>query len=113
MKESLPRAGRWHKEFAKEGKVVLLGVHTVFEIHDAQTPDKLKEFLKKQQIPFPVGVDKSKEGDKIPITMRKYQTGGTPCTAVIDKKGVLRFKKFGNINETEVKSLIRQLTEEK
>lgn len=44
--------------------------------------------------------------------MKKYRTGGTPCTVVIDKKGVIRFKKFGHVDETSVKALITSLLAE-
>jgi hypothetical protein len=30
--------------------------------------------------------------------MNRYQTGGTPCTFVVDTTGKARFKKFGDVN---------------
>ncbi len=91
----LPQAQRVRRSLPE---VVVLGLHTVFEHHDAMNPRVLRAFLSEYRIGFPVGVDRH-DGDSIPVTMRTYGLQGTPSTLVIDREGRLAFSAFGAVDE--------------
>lgn len=97
-KFTIPLIARWEKKFADEtkaGRIVFVSIHTVFEGHDYQNPDRLRKYVKRKQIHHPVGIDRHIGGDRVPATMRRYKTRGTPEIAVVDKNGFIRFQKFG------------------
>lgn len=93
----LPLAQKVRATFPQD-KVAVLGLHTVFEHHDAMTPVSLRAFLQEYRIAFPVGVDEPGEGD-MPRTMQAYQMRGTPSLILIDKAGNLRANHFGEVSE--------------
>ena len=68
--------------------------------------------MKRKQIHHPVGIDRHVQGDRVPVTMRRYRTRGTPEIAVIDKEGNIRFQKFGYFNPQYGKQLIKKLVRE-
>jgi len=111
---SLPQAMRARRLFSEED-VAVIGLHTVFEHHDAQgTKEALAAFLHEYQIPFPVGIDAPSERLGPPKTMTSYQMQGTPTTILIDRDGNLRKQKFGRDDDmmlgAEIMSLLRQQT---
>lgn len=108
-KFSIPLMKEWTKEFAKEKDVVFVSVHTVFEGHSYQSPKRLKKFIKKKGIGHLVGIDRHVGKDPVPVTMRRYRTGGTPCIAIVDKRGIVRFKYFGGFAKESVTAFIRDL----
>jgi hypothetical protein len=55
-----------------------------------------------------VGIDQHERGERIPETMKRYRTGGTPEMAIIDKNGWVRFQKFGGFNPSYAEGIIRQ-----
>lgn len=80
--------------------VAVIGLHTVFEHHDAMTVTALRAFLHEYRIRFPVGVDaRGEHGSDIPQTMRAYTMQGTPTTVLIDAGGGLRRQWFGAVDE--------------
>lgn len=93
----IPLAQKVAAAFPKE-KVAVLGLHTVFEHHDAMTPVSLKAFLHEYRITFPVGVDTPGEGP-MPKTMQAFQMRGTPSMLVFDTSGSLRAHHFGDVSE--------------
>ena len=110
---SVPLFNRWHELYSERDDVLVLSIHTVFEGHDHQTPERLREFIDLWAIEHPVGVDSyAKEGDEMPVTMKRYRTGGTPHVVIVDKQGRLRFSHFGSFNEEVVESFIDQLLAE-
>ena len=115
-KFSIPLMDHWENQvFTKEmvsGKLVFVSIHTVFEGHGYQTPKRLKRFLKEKGITHPVGVDRHIAGRRIPETMRRYNTGGTPEMAFIDKQGNIRFQKFGFFEPDHGEALIRMMLAE-
>lgn len=112
-KFSIPLMNRWRDEtFSLESDVKFISVHTVFEGHEYQDNERLKYFIKEKEITHPVAVDKHIEGRHTPVTMAKYRTGGTPCIAIIDKKGIVRFKYFGGFKTEPVEGFIKELLKE-
>lgn len=90
--------------------VAVVGLHTVFEHHDAMGPVALKAFLHEYRIDFPVGVDRASEtSDPLPVTMRRYAMNGTPTLLLIDREGHLRRQIFGHIPDLQLGAEIAAL----
>ncbi len=92
---ALPQARRVAELFA--GKpLVVVGLHTVFEHHEAMGIASLRAFVHEYRITYPVGVDMpSPDGQPIPRTMAAYEMQGTPTTVLIDAQGRQRSQVFG------------------
>ena len=103
----LPLAQKIRHNFRPED-VEVLGLHTVFEHHDAMTPVSLKAFLHEYRISFPVGVDEAGTGH-MPKTMEAYQMRGTPSMIIIDRAGKLRANHFGDVSEMRLGAEIATL----
>ena len=91
----LPQAMRAAQLFS-DTALTVVGLHTVFEHHEAMKIESLRAFLHEYRIRFPVGIDLPGEnGDPIPRTMKSYAMQGTPTTILIDSEGNLRRQVFG------------------
>jgi hypothetical protein len=90
----LPQAIRLAEALRSQDAVVL-GLHTVFEHHDAMRDGSLEAFLHELRVPFPVGVDEHDEPGGRPWTMRRWGLRGTPSTVVVDVDGRLARLTFG------------------
>ena len=104
----VPQANKIYQMFNHENLNVI-GLHTVFEHHEAMTEVSLKAFLHEFRVPFPVGVDLSQEGDRIPVTMKKFALKGTPSWLLFNRKGELSISLFGHIEDLMISALITQL----
>lgn len=92
---SLPQAQQVAELFAK-APLTVVGLHTVFENHDAMGVESLRAFVREHRLTFPIAVDAPADGnDPIPQTMRAYAMQGTPTTMLIDARGRLRRQVFG------------------
>lgn len=114
-KFSIPLMRHWESVFEKDvsgGRLAFVSIHTVFEGHGYQSPRRLHRFLKEKGITHPVGIDRHIDGHRIPETMRRYSTGGTPEMAIIDKRGFIRFQKLGYFEPAYGEQLIRHLLDE-
>lgn len=109
VSHGLPQAQAVHRLFAGD-EVAVIGLHTVFEHHDAMTPVSLAAFLHEYRIGFPVGVDeRAADGGDLPTTMRAYGMRGTPTLVVIDRAGRIRMHAFGRAEDLAVGALIGRL----
>lgn len=91
----LPQASRVAEIFAG-APLSVIGLHSVFEHHEAMKIESLRAFLHEYRIQFPVGIDApDPQGAPIPQTMRAYGMQGTPTTVLIDAQGRLRRQVFG------------------
>ena len=95
---ALPQMQRVRQTFPAD-RVAVIGLHTVFEHHEAQGPAALEAFLYEYRYAFPVGVDAYAEGDPLPLTMRAYAMQGTPTLLLIDAQGRLREQHFGMLDD--------------
>ena len=113
VQHGLPQAQRVHAVFSPDD-VAVIGLHTVFEHHEAMTPVALRAFLHEYRIGFPVGVDaaSSHARDPVPTTMRAYQMQGTPSLLLIDRAGHLRHHGFGAEDDVSVGAAIAALVAE-
>jgi hypothetical protein len=98
--------------FGPQG-VVVVGLHTVFEHHEAMTVTALRAFVHEYGIRLPVGVDTpAEDGGSIPQTMAAYRMQGTPTLLLIDRAGLLRRQIFGHIPDLSLGAEIMRLVAE-
>ena len=109
----IPQAKRIRETFSGKD-VAVLGLHTVFEHHEAMGPAVLRAFLHENRIAFPVGIDQPSGDaeDPIPLTMRAYGMRGTPTLLLIDRRGDLRRHAFGAEEDMAVGAAIAALVAE-
>lgn len=113
VSELIPQLRQAHTLFSG-AEVSVLGLHTVFEHHDAMGPVSLKAFLHENRIAFPVAVDKPQWPEKsIPATMELYGMEGTPSMLLIDREGNLRRKTFGHMPDMQLGAEIMALLNER
>lgn len=110
VSHGLPQAQRIASAFDRE--VNVLGLHTVFEHHDAMGPVSLEAFLHEYRIGFPVGVDTHDRPGGTPITMARYQLRGTPSLILIDRAGRVRLNAFGHVDDLTVGAALARLIDE-
>ncbi len=110
VSHGLPQAQRIQQMFGDE--LTLLGLHCVFEHHEAMTPVSLEAFLYEYRISFPVGVDAHDPGVTTPITMGRYQLRGTPSLVVIHRAGRIRLNAFGRADDLLVGATLARLIDE-
>ena len=110
VSHGLPQAKRIQQAFGDD--LTVLGLHTVFEHHEAMTPVSLEAFLHEYRITFPVGVDAHEPGISLPITMGRYQLRGTPSLVVVDRAGHLCVNAFGQVDDLAVGAILARLIDE-
>nr|WP_298126823.1 redoxin domain-containing protein [uncultured Pseudoxanthomonas sp.] len=111
VSHGLPQAARVHATFPGD-QVAVIGLHTVFEHHDAMTPVSLQAFLHEYRIGFPVGVDRPGTQGPIPQTMEAYAMRGTPTLTLIDAQGRIRHQHFGQVSDLVLGAQIASLVHE-
>ena len=93
-KFSGPLMQYWQQKFARDvdqGSLKFIKIHTVFEGHNYQTVKRLKNYIREKGITIAVGVDRHRGERRVPETMARYNTRGTPEMVIIDKDGMIRF----------------------
>ena len=110
VSDGLVLARQMHASLGKE--VAVIGIHTVFEHHEAMRPVSLEAFLHEYRIEFPVGVDRPSEDGAIPSTMKRYRMRGTPSLLLFDRAGSLRAHLFGRVSPLAVGVAVGQLLAE-
>jgi peroxiredoxin len=108
VSHGIPQAKAIHAAFPPD-KVKVIGLHTVFEHHDAMTPVALKAFIHEYRLSFPIGVDQPGDNSPIPATMQAYGLQGTPSLIIIDKSGYVRLHHFGHLDDLRAGAVIGQL----
>jgi hypothetical protein len=104
----VPQAERTHQQFAGEG-VAVVGLHAVFEHHEAMQPVSLQAFLHEFRVTHPVAVDAPVPGRRIPATMQAYGMQGTPTLVLIDRAGRIRRQHFGRLDDLTVGAEVMRL----
>ncbi len=92
-----PLAKRVHERLSGPDLAVV-GVHMVFEHHNAMTPVSLAAYLHEFAVTFPVGVDRH-DTQGVPQTMSAYAMRGTPTFVLVDRTGKIRRHAFGMVDE--------------
>ena len=106
----LPQTQRIQRAFGRD--LTVLGLHTVFEHHEAMRPVSLEAFLHEYRITFAVGVDAHEPGVDSPITMRRFGLQGTPSLVVIDRAGRIRVNAFGQSEDLPLGAALGRLLDE-
>ena len=110
VSHGLPQAMRIQQVFGDD--VTVLGLHCVFEHHEAMTPVSLEAFLYEYRISFPVGVDAHDPGAALPVTMGRFRLRGTPSLVAIDRAGRIRLNAFGQVDDLIVGATLARLIDE-
>lgn len=93
-----PQIQRARAVFSSE-LLTIIGLHTVFEHHEAMQEPALRAFLDEFGYDFPVAIDRHSGGNPIPDTMAALQLKGTPSLLLVDKLGRLRRHFFGGLDD--------------
>jgi hypothetical protein len=93
----LPQAERIAATFDPT-KVAVIGLHSVFEHHAANSRAALEAFLHEWRIRFPVAIDAPGDGP-LPRTMTAWQLPGSPTLVLFDRKGQMRARHFGQVGD--------------
>src|SRR5690606_23323386 len=73
VSQAIPQLKAVHELFMPLG-VTVVGLHTVFEHHEAMGPPALRAFLHEYRVRCPVGIDAAgTDGGPIPRTMARYR----------------------------------------
>ncbi|MFC3712571.1 MOSC domain-containing protein [Sphingoaurantiacus capsulatus] len=91
---TIPQLNKVRQLFPAD-QVTVLGLHSVFEHHEAMREESLRAFLHEYKVQFPVAIDRHTPGEDIPLTMQRYQFQGTPTLMLIDRDGRLRLTTLG------------------
>ena len=111
VSHGLPQAKRVRETFS-ETDVAVIGLHSVFEHHDAQTPTALAAFLHEYRIGFPIAIDAPGAARGLPETMAAYGMQGTPTLVLIDRLGRRRAQHFGQVSDLRLGAEIMALIAE-
>lgn len=109
--KGLPQAKRIRATF-HEDDVAVVGLHSVFEHHEAMGDASLAAFLSEFAIDFPIAVDEHTPGEAIPRTMRAWGLRGTPSTVVFDPEGRVVRRTFGIEEDLVVGATLAGLVQE-
>ena len=99
VSDFLPQAKELYTFFSKD-ELHVIGLHSVFEHHEAMNNTALQAFIHEYRLPFPIGVDRpsdSKNG--VPKTMNRFLMQGTPTLLLFDQEGRLKRHIFGHISD--------------
>lgn len=110
VQHGLPQAKRIHALFPP-ASVAVVGLHSVFEHHEAMRPVSLRAFVHEYRLGFPIAVDAPPANpvDPVPRTMAAYGMRGTPTLVLIDRNGDLRRHAFGVEDDLTVGAAITAL----
>lgn len=108
VSHGLPQTGRIASTFVPD-KVAVIGLHSVFEHHEAMTPAALRAFLHEYRIRFPVAVDQPGAPGPLPRTMAEWQLEGTPTLVLFDRHGQMRARHFGQVSDLALGAQIMAL----
>jgi hypothetical protein len=89
-----PQAERAHRLFC-DTDLQVIGLHTVFEHHDAMTAVALEAFIHEYRLTMPVGIDDPGTGGPIPVTMARFGMRGTPTSILVGRDGAILHHGFG------------------
>ncbi len=97
------------KQPVSDGRLALVGVHTVFEGFDYQSKERLANYIVEKEKNYPVGHDLKRPESFVPQTMKAWGNLATPTVALVDKQGLVRFHKAGLFDHRQVADMIDDL----
>lgn len=105
---SIPQLKKLH-ELSKDLPLTVIGLHTVFEHHQAMAPHALAAFIHEYRLSFPVGVAAYEGNSLMPKTMEDWDMRGTPSTFVFSANGELCLHQFGHVDDLSLGIFVGQL----
>ncbi|MDA1272700.1 MAG: TlpA disulfide reductase family protein [Verrucomicrobia bacterium] len=78
--------------YGSDTNVAIVAVQTTFEGFQSNGFEQAKQIAKRYDLKIPVGQSGSEETPS--LFMRRYRTGGTPWTIIVDREGIVRFNDF-------------------
>ena len=100
------------KEFKDNDDITFLAVQTVFEGYNFNTQDKLRKNQLKYGLKIPMAhAAGNPQSHEIPEIMRKYRSGGTPWTVIIDPEGWIVYNHFHIETKSAVKLIERLISQ--
>ena len=106
-----PQAQRVHESFPHDD-VAVIGLHCVFENHEAQSPEVLRAYVREQRLTFPIAIDAPDGDGRIPLTMKALNLDGTPTLVLLDGQGRIRMKRLGYVPDLKLGAAIGTLVAE-
>ncbi|MGE0847761.1 MAG: hypothetical protein AB7L41_15955 [Flavobacteriaceae bacterium] len=106
----LPQAQRLAQTFDAPDLAVI-GLHSVFEHHEGNSRETLAAFLHEWRIRFPVAID-APGNDAMPRTMAAWALQGTPSLVLLDRRGRMRARHFGQVADLALGAQIMELIRE-
>jgi thiol-disulfide isomerase/thioredoxin len=100
---AIPHVKELAKKHADRGLVVI-GLHTV------NAGETVEEFVKKNDMTYPVAVDAAPAGSDRGKTVTAYMVDSFPDYYLIDRKGILR---YADVRNPDVDAAVEQLLAEK
>lgn len=94
VSDAIPQVRRIERLFGHTD-LQIIGLHTVFEHHQAMSPVTLQAFISEYRLSSPIGVDLAEAGSDVPVTMRRFQLRGTPSSVLIGRDGRIMHHHFG------------------
>lgn len=74
--------------FQDDPRVAVAAIQTVFEGFSSNTREAVRKLQLRYALRIPMGHDPGNfGGERLPATMRRFRTGGTPWIIVIDREG--------------------------
>jgi hypothetical protein len=108
VSHSIPQLKNLH-ELSKKVPLTVIGLHTVFEHHQAMQPHALEVFIHEYRLSFPIGVAAYEINNLIPRAMVDLRMQGTPSTLIFSASGELCLHQFGHIDDLTLGIFIGQL----
>lgn len=105
---SIPQLKKLH-ELSRKLPLTVIGLHTVFEHHQAMQPHALEVFINEYRLQFAVGVAAFEKNNLMPKTMEDWRMQGTPSTFVFSATGELCLHQFGHVDNLSLGIVIGQL----
>src|SRR5688572_1782713 len=106
-----PQAQRVHESFSHDDLTVI-GLHCVFENHEAQSPELLRGYVREQRLTFPIAIDAPDGDGGIPLTMKALNLDGTPTLVLLDRQSRIRMKRLGYVADLKLGAAIGTLVAE-
>lgn len=107
-----PQAQKAHVMF-RDTDLQVIGLHTVFEHHEAMGPVALEAYIHEFRLTMPIAVDQPGDGMPTPVTMRRLGLRGTPSSVLIGRDGRIRHHGFGQEDDMAVGAMIAAALAEK
>ncbi len=102
---AIPQTEKAHRMF-RDTDLQVIGLHTVFEHHEAMTPVALEAFVHEYRLTFPIGIDEAGTSSPLPLTMERFGVRGTPTTILIGRDGLITSHQFGQIDDMALGAMI-------